>query len=302
MLALGKDFASVTHFVRNLRGGSQPILAQANDGHTYVVKFANNLQGPNLLFNESAGSELYRACGLPVPVWTPLVVSDGFLDRNPGCWIQTPEGRLRPESGLCFGSRFLGEKGERLLEILPSSSFARLRNQTSFWLAWLVDICAEHGDNRQAVFTENSEGWIDATFIDHGHVFGGPKGELKRNFRASGYLDLRIYIEVSSETQLNILNGLCALDIDGLWERIETIPTDWKQKSAFDAVERCLQRLTDRSLIQNVIETIANAVKSKVEMDLGKPANEQIHHNEVLRRGIQGAKSGRHLAHNLACI
>ena len=102
MHALGKDFASVTHFVRNLRGGSQPILAQASDGFLYVVKFANNLQGPNVLFNESAGSELFRAIGVPVPEWRPLRVSDSFLEKNRDCWMQTPGGRLRPSSGLCF--------------------------------------------------------------------------------------------------------------------------------------------------------------------------------------------------------
>jgi len=108
MPVFGKDFVSLTGYIRSLRGGSQPILAQASDGHTYVVKFANNLQGPNLLFNESAGSELYRACGLAVPEWRPLEVSEDFLDENHDCWMQTPEGQLRPASGLCYGSRFLG--------------------------------------------------------------------------------------------------------------------------------------------------------------------------------------------------
>ena len=120
MIALGKGPVLVTQYVRNLRGGSQPILALASDGFQYVVKFANNLQGPNVLFNECAGNELYRACGLTVPKWTPLWVSDSFLDRNRDCWMQTPEGRLRPSSGLCFGSLFLGQDGKRLFEILPA--------------------------------------------------------------------------------------------------------------------------------------------------------------------------------------
>src|ERR1017187_5416922 len=112
MPALGKDFVFLTQYIRKLRGGSQPILAEASDGHTYVVKFANNLQGPNVLFNESAGSELYCAFGLPVPEWRPVTASEDFLDKNPDCWMQTPEGRLRPASGLCFGSRFLAENGQ----------------------------------------------------------------------------------------------------------------------------------------------------------------------------------------------
>lgn len=52
-------FPILTGFLKALRGGSQSILAQANDGQLYVVKFANNLQGKNLLFNEAAGSMLY---------------------------------------------------------------------------------------------------------------------------------------------------------------------------------------------------------------------------------------------------
>jgi hypothetical protein len=119
MAALVRDFVLATRYIRNLRGGSQPILAQASDGLLYVVKFTNNIQGANLPFNESIGTELYRACKLRVPAWKPVLVTDSFLDQNPDCWMQTPKGRLRPDSGLCFGSRFLGGDGIRLLEVLP---------------------------------------------------------------------------------------------------------------------------------------------------------------------------------------
>ena len=164
MSALGRKSVRLSRFIRNLRGGSQPILVQASDGLLYVVKFTNNLQGANLPFNESVGTELYRACGLAVPAWKPLLVSDAFLDRNPDCWMQTSKGRLRPDSGMCFGSRFLGGDGIRLLEILPGTSFKRVRNNKSFWLAWMIDICAHHADGRQAIFVEDAEGWLNAFF------------------------------------------------------------------------------------------------------------------------------------------
>jgi hypothetical protein len=129
MKDLCKDFARVTRYICNLHGGSQPILAQACDGLLYVVKFANNLQGFNLPFNECIGTELYHACGLAVPSWRPLLVTDSFLDQNPDCWMQAQHGRLRPNSGLCFGSRFLGGNGIRVLEILSETSFKRVRNR-----------------------------------------------------------------------------------------------------------------------------------------------------------------------------
>ncbi len=259
MPAFRKDFAVATQYIRNLRGGSQPILVQASDGQIYVTKFTNNLQGPNLLFNESVGSELYRACGLAVPSWKPLLVTDTFLDQNTDCWMQTPEGRLRPASGLCFGSRFLGGDGIRLLEILPGTSFKRVRNQASFWLAWLVDICAEHVDNRQAVFVEDAQGWLNAFFVDSGHLFGGPKGEQRLHFLASRYLDPRIYPDVSSEQLLDFHRVVRALDADKLWQTVQALPDAWKTASAVDGFAKCLARLSNTETLQNVADTMLDA-------------------------------------------
>jgi hypothetical protein len=292
MPALGKDFVFLTQYIRKLRGGSQPILARASDGHSYVVKFANNLQGPNVLFNESAGSELYRACGLPIPEWRPVTVSDDFLDKNSDSWIQTPEGSLRPASGLCFGSRFLGETGSRLVEILPRSSFIRVRNPAIFGLAWFMDVCAEHGDNRQAIFTEGGDGWLDAHFVDFGHFFGGPKGDGSRNLRASCYLDSRIYDEVSSETLLDIERVAKALDADRLWERIEAIPSEWKQDSAIFGFERCLEKLSMPLYVQSLLSTIIGSLEKRTGNVSGNPGNERRPIHEVLRLGVQGASFG----------
>ncbi len=296
MFALGKDLAFITHYVRNLRGGSQPILARASDGLLYVVKFANNLQGPNLLFNEGAGSELYRACGLPVPEWRPLVVSDSFLDKNPDCWIQTPKGRLRPSSGLCFGSRFLEGNGKRLFEILPGFMFKRVRNQTSFWLAWLIDVCAEHVDNRQAIFVEDAEGWLDAYFVDHGHLFGGPNADLKRHFGASRYLDQRIYGQISSDALLDLETVLYALDSDKLRQQIEAIPAEWSHASARVGFERCLERLKIPSLVQNVLETIVSDIERRAKTELGIVGSERQPPSSVLRLGVQGSGFGTNYA------
>jgi hypothetical protein len=259
MLVVGNDFTCVTGYIRNLRGGSQPILAQASDGLLYVVKFTNNLQGANLPFNESIGSELYRACGLAVAQWKPLLVTDAFIDRNPDCWMQTPEGRLRPESGLCFGSRFLGGDGVRLLEILPGASFKRVLNFQSFWLAWMIDICAHHADNRQALFQEDAQGHLSAFFIDHGHLFGGPKGEQQPRFLASRYLDPRIYQSVSLQHILRFQKIAGSLDVDQLWRQIQALPQGWKTDSALCAYSECLGRLSNATLLRNILDSMVDA-------------------------------------------
>jgi hypothetical protein len=270
-----RDVNLVTQHIDNLPGGSQPILARASDGFLYVVKFANNLQGPNLLFNESAGSELYRACGLPGPRWRTLEITDDFLDRNPDCWMHTEEGPLRPASGLCFGSRFLGENVKRLFEILSGSMFKRVRNPANFWLAWLIDICADHADHRQAIFDEGADGWLDAYLVDHGHLFGGPNADLKMHFRASCYLDRRIYIQVPSEVLVGFQHVLQALDADSLRKRIEAIPTEWSHTSARESFERCLQKLKMGPQVQQVIDEITDDLERRAETESGTVESER---------------------------
>lgn len=259
MSAFKKGLVLVTRYIRNLRGGSQPILAEASDGLLYVVKFTNNLQGANLPFNESMGSELYSAFGLAGPGWRPLLVTDSFLDQNPDCWMQTPEGPLRPATGLCFGSRYLGGDGTRLLEILPGTSFKRIGNRKSFWLAWLIDICAAHVDNRQAIFQEDAKGGLKAFFVDHGHLFGGAKGGELRHFSGSRYLDPRIYPGVSSLHLLNLQRAARCLDADRLWNQIDGLPDEWKTASALDGFSQCLDRLSNTKLLQNVADTMLDA-------------------------------------------
>jgi hypothetical protein len=298
MCSLGKDLGFVTQYIRNLRGGSQPILVQASDRQHYVVKFSNNLQGPNLLFNESIGSELYRACGLAVPAWRPLEVSEDFLDRNPDCWMQTPKGRLRPASGLCFGSRFLGSEGVRLLEILPKASYRRIRNQTSFWLAWLIDICAEHVDNRQAVFVEDAAGWLDAFFVDHGHLFGGPKAGTQKHFQASRYLDPRIYQSVSSEHLLDFQRVALGLDADQLWQQIRELPDEWKTASALEAFERSLNRLSNAKLLQHILETLADSIQRINERECDDSQDERKSQIAILQPRIQAAGLEHRLSAN----
>lgn len=293
MSACERNFAFITKYFRNLRGGSQPILAQASDGLTYVVKFANNLQGANLLFNESIGTDIYRACGLSVPFWRPLFVTDSFLDKNPDCCIQTEEGRLRPKSGLCFGSRFLGGDGISLLEILPGSSFERVNNHLTFWLAWMIDICAMHSDNRQAIFLPDGKGALHAYFVDNGHFFGGPKGEDRPHFLASRCLDLRIYQELTLKYRMNLLRVAESLDLDRLRRRAQALPDEWKTSSAVDGFEQCLERLSNIKLLRNVVDTMVDARQKENRRREGAPNFEQK--SPVLRFRIQAAEFARHI-------
>ena len=269
MSSLRTGLVLVTRYIRNLRGGSQPILAEASDGQAYVVKFNNNPQGANLPFNESIGCELYSAVGLASPGWKPVLITKSFLELNPDCWLQTPEGRLRPTAGLCFGSRFLGGGSARLREILPGTRFKLVANQESFWLAWMIDICARHADNRQAVFIEGAGGGLKAFFVDHGHLFGGPKGGQEPHFLAPRYLDPRIYRGVSSLHLQNLPRVAGRLDADRLWKRVNSLPDEWKTKSAIEGLSQCLGRLSSSQLLQNVVDTMVDGDRRKYGLECG---------------------------------
>lgn len=298
MTALPKDTVYLSKFVRKLPGGSQPILCRASDGQFYVVKFSDNLQGANLLFNESIGTELYRASGLFVPFWRPLLITDSFLDGNPSCWMETSEGNIRPRAGLCFGSRYLGGNGSALLEILPSSSFMRVSNHTSFWLAWMIDICAEHADNRQAIFLQNRQGRLRAFFFDQGCLFGGAKGELRPHFLTSRYLDPRMYQELSLVDMQVLIKAARSVDVDGLWQRMHELPECWSTKSAIERFERCLGRLTDVELLQNIADTMVYAIRKGAKCDERTPCIEPRF--PILCSTIHAARSKSYLGCGIA--
>jgi hypothetical protein len=301
MHVASEHITQVTRFIRVLRGGSQPILVEASNGLLYVAKFLNNLQGPNVLFNEKIGNELYRACGLLVPSTTELLVTDSFLDQNRSCWFQTPKGLVRPNSGLCLGSRYLGTDGARLLEILPGNFHQRVRNRLSFWLAWLIDVCAEHTDNRQALFMKGTDGGLNAFFIDHGHLFGGADGRHSRGFLASRYLDKRIYPVVSSNELIAIRNVVQSLDADKLWKQVHRLPEDWKSTSAIEGFQDCLDRFSKTDFLRDLLSAMANNHMHGI-VNLADDLNYgQEIHPEILCDRVQNRRSAPRAFSGQAC-
>jgi hypothetical protein len=290
---LGTNFTYATKFFRKLRGGSQPILAQASDGQIYVLKFTNNPQGSDLQFNDSMGTELYFTCHLPVPAWKAVMITDSFIDENRSCWIQTAEGTVRPSAGICFGSRFLGCNEDRLFEVLPGNSFLRVRNFEDFWLAWLIDICAEHPDNRQAIFRQDGTGQFQAVFIDQGSMFAGPNGNVHPLPWASRYLDSRIYQNVSASFMMHARGLQKNLRTDQMWQTVRALPREWKTETALRGFALCLERLSNSRLLLSIVESMveyhlrANA-REQNEIKCGRrPAN------SFLRLGVQVAELGR---------
>ena len=278
-----------TRFIRKLRGDSQPILVEANDGELYVVKFGDNLRGPNLSFNESMGSELFRACGLAVPQWRALIATDCFLDRNRECWLEMQEGRRRPSPGLCFGSGFLGCRARTILEIVPGTAtyLRRITNARDFWLAWLLDVCACHSDNRQAVFELEASTALNCIFIDFGHMFGGPLGERKVvPCRAPRYWDGRVYLPVKGRLLMTLRRMVDRFDKDRVWRKIAVIPDEWRTKAAVVNFMECLERLSTPRFVETTLEAMAEYQRS-YEREEMRGNQEQERSISLLRSRLQ---------------
>ena len=278
-------------FLRKLRGGSQPILVQASDSSLYVVKFTSNLQGENLAFNEGMGYELLKMLGLPMPQWTAVTITNDFLDRNPQCWLQTENGARRPRPDQCFGSRFLGLSDAPLLEILSGSSYGRIRNRKDFGMVLMLDILCGHADNRQALFLEDEDGWLDAYFIDNGHMFGGPGGTDYPGMSASHYLDPRIYGQLSERDCICMEKALKSLNRLALTNSAEEFPDSWKTTSAMRRFQDFLERASDDALLcelKRCILAFAENEGSKIERIDPRPVPEL--EREILRGPIPPAR------------
>jgi hypothetical protein len=272
-MELGKDVEALLH-MRKLRGGSQPILVRANDGFFYVVKFLNNLQGPNVLFNEAVGTALFTLAGLPTPEWRPVYVTEEFIERNPSCWMETEDGRLKPQAGWCFGSRFLCTRNSGLFELLPQRSFIRISNRRDFWTVWVIDALCGHTDNRQTLFLQRKSMRLGAYFIDHGHLFGGAHGVDCPSFLASRYLDPRIYALASARDADDIVNRIQSLDLAQLAKIVGGLPEEWVTEAGRLSFESFTSRISDPILLRSAVNFI-------LHIDLGAEGS----HDRHLARG-----------------
>ena len=201
--------------------------------------------------------------------------------------METDDGPLRPQSGLCFGSLFMGSGPGRIFEILARTAFARISNRSSFWLSWLVDASANHVDNRQAIFKEDASGALHAFFIDHGHLFGGPSGEPRLPIIASRYLDPRIYLDTCKHEFPNLQKVLHSIDADRLWQRVQTLPEDWKTGSALDGFSQSLQSLSESSHLQALLDRMCNNIERSTDRFVAPPRVGPAQHPMALFHRLQ---------------
>src|SRR5213078_1050474 len=156
--------------IRAMRRGAHSHVLTANDGHAYVVKFANNPHSLRVLVNEWLGCSIGRALGLTIPEPAILYVPATLVESSPSLVIQVSNSTLKCSYGLAFGSRFISEG--QLFDYLPDSALSQVENVREFAGVFALDRWLCNCDGRQVVFCESEPGrGFRAHFIDFGFCF-----------------------------------------------------------------------------------------------------------------------------------
>ncbi|WP_158945305.1 HipA family kinase [Granulicella sp. S190] len=238
---------SANQYVRKMKGGSQSMLVRANDGRNYVVKMSDNPIGPNLLANEHVGSLVAKAVGLPVAEAKGIWLSDSFIDSHPDLWFELPSGVRRPNKGMHFGSLLVGQTSgaDRPTEYISPSRVSMITNRQAFLGMYLLDVWANHQDNRQAIFRRSSTNAQEVCFIDHGHMFGGPEWNFQGNLGSALHLEMAVYTDLWQDEQVaSWISRFQTIIPEVLTSIVAPMPSEWYSGN----LRELLSNLADRLL------------------------------------------------------
>ena len=213
-----------------MNGGSQSILVQCDDHRYYIVKMSGNPKGGNTLANEVLGSMIIGAVGLPVAEGRAIYISDRFIDGEPDLWFDLPSGSRRPEVGLHFGSLLVGQPSgpARPSEYLSPSRVETITDRSAFLGMYILDVWANHQDNRQAIFLKTSNDKQEFFFIDHGQMFGGSGWNFQERPGMARHLEGSVYAQLWNEKRVSAwISHFRTILPDILGFAASIIPSQW---------------------------------------------------------------------------
>ena len=259
----------VERVLRRMPGSAGAQLALCDNKMRYIIKCANNLQGPNVLANEFIGTMLMNALTLPTAEWRLAKYSSsaGFPCNNSECDLHFASELLKPSS-----------EG-RLYSFLPSCFVSRIENRPDFIGALVFDIWAGSTDVRQPIFVEDHKSrTFKAVFIDNGHLFGGPHWKFTLRPGIAICLDLSVYTDLFDpelieawiariETTVpNILHGL-----------VSTVPSQWYKGDAGRLQDTLLSRAESlRHLFWEEIRNLKGPLRNSFRGSHGTSRRTQI--------------------------
>ncbi len=170
-----------------MKGGSQPHLIEADDGHFYVVKPKDNPQHRRILVNEWISAVFLRFLQIAGPEVSPVFLAADFLSATPELGVQRGRTMEPISPGWHFGSRLPGDPAQvAIFDTLPNVLFAKVVNLRDLGGLLVFDRWVANADYRQFVFFRahvaepgSARPGFVAWAIDHGFAFQGPNWNLK---------------------------------------------------------------------------------------------------------------------------
>lgn len=259
-------------WLRRMKGGSQPHLIEADDGHFYVIKPKDNPQHRRILVNEWISSAFLRYLQLASPEVASVWLADDFLQAHPELGIQ--RGRhLEPISaGWHFGSRLPGDPSSMaLFDTLPNVLLPKVVNARDLGGLVVFDRWVANADYRQLVFFRAhvaEPGTARPGFvmwaIDHGFAFQGPNWSLKTGGRQGLHHGNPIYESLASWDQVEPwLTRIEHFPEEVADQALASMPREWLGPEDDDELEKLLEQLfRGRARIRHAVEDLLRAEKS----------------------------------------
>jgi hypothetical protein len=168
--------------IRAMCGSSQPILVEADDGNTHVVKLETTPRGCRSLISAFLAGRVLTALGIRTPPINFIHIESSLLSS---CNI----GQQRPHEGMIHLASQCPVHAEKyaIYDFLPKLLMSEVNNLDHFVGVLLLDMLFGKDGMRQAVFTRSKHVFPDdpsakagftAFMIGNGGFLGGSKWQL----------------------------------------------------------------------------------------------------------------------------
>jgi hypothetical protein len=224
--------------------------------------------------------------GLPVATGYLINISQRFIDKEGGLWFQVSAGALPPSPGLQFGSLLLGDPSgpNRPNEYISPSRVGSIRNRDMFLGMYILDVWANHQDNRQGILLRRADGFgQDISFIDHGHMFGGPSWLFRERPGIACHLERSVYEGLWNQKSKSYWVSRFETTIpDAIIWAARNVPIEWYKGDVEQLLTTLLCRL---ARLAELLESDFLGCRDRIGRDI------EVHCDEIFNFGVRSLRA-----------
>lgn len=218
-------------------GITRPYYVNCQNNNTYVVKFAQNPEGPRVLVNEYICAEIATDLGLPLANPTLITIGQEFIEDH-GDEIRS---HLDTDETVQEGFHFGTEKVKKVVPITTAAMLAQARNVNVIPDIVIFDqlVCNVDRDKNigNLLFDIDSK---EIVVIDHTHAFKigalWDASQLKHQmigepfemFDTSGYVYKKLVQFIDGYNPFHsVIEKISGMTEERLWHIINSVPDQW---------------------------------------------------------------------------